>query len=77
MPDILAGAGIGILSTQLSYFFIDKLYGNEGDYIGLLSHVKGNGYPSYLSVKLGNAKAELSGKSEKPWAFSWLLRDMD
>lgn len=57
MPDILAGAGIGILSTQLGYFFIDKLYGNEGDHIGLLSHVKGNGHPSYLSVKLGNATA--------------------
>ncbi len=57
MPDILAGAGIGILSTQLGYFFIDKLYGNEGDHIGLLSRVKGNGHPSYLSVKLGNATA--------------------
>ncbi|MDO4703772.1 phosphatase PAP2 family protein [Tannerella sp.] len=57
MPDILAGAGIGILSTQLGYFFIDKLYGNEGDHIGLLSRVRSNGHPSYLSVKLGNATA--------------------
>ena len=29
VPDILAGAGIGIISTELGYFFIDKIYKKE------------------------------------------------
>jgi len=29
VPDILAGAGIGIISTELGYFFIDKIYKNK------------------------------------------------
>lgn len=55
VSDLLGGAGIGILSTQLGYFFIDKIYKNKGDNLGLLSKFKGNGNPSFLSVKLGNA----------------------
>lgn len=53
VPDILAGAGIGILSTQLAYFFVDKIYGNKGDNLSLISKLEGNENPSFLAVKLG------------------------
>ncbi|MTG97278.1 MULTISPECIES: phosphatase PAP2 family protein [Myroides] len=52
-PDVLAGAGIGILSTQLAYFFVDKIYGNKGDNLSLLSKYEGNENPSFLSIKVG------------------------
>jgi membrane-associated phospholipid phosphatase len=32
ISDILAGAGIGILSTELAYMIVNRLYKNEGDY---------------------------------------------
>lgn len=51
--DVLAGAGIGILSTQLAYFFVDKIYGNKGDNLSILSKYEGNTNPSFLSIKLG------------------------
>ena len=57
MPDILAGAGVGIISTELGYFFIDKIYKNKGDNLGLLSRIESNGNPSFLSIKLGSALA--------------------
>nr|WP_315032646.1 phosphatase PAP2 family protein [uncultured Chryseobacterium sp.] len=55
IPDVLAGAGIGIISTELGYFFIDKIYKNKGDNLSLLSKIQGNDYPSFLSIKLGTA----------------------
>jgi membrane-associated phospholipid phosphatase len=33
ISDILAGAGIGILSTELAYLIVNRLYKNRGDYI--------------------------------------------
>ncbi|WP_407500522.1 phosphatase PAP2 family protein [Elizabethkingia anophelis] len=53
LPDILAGAGIGILSTELGYFFIDKIFKNKGDNMRLLSKIEGNGNPSFLALKSG------------------------
>ncbi|MDR0228327.1 MAG: phosphatase PAP2 family protein [Flavobacteriaceae bacterium] len=53
VSDIFAGAGIGILSTQLAYFFVDKIYGNKGDNLSILSSFEGNENPSFLSLKLG------------------------
>jgi hypothetical protein len=32
ISDILAGAGIGILSTELTYLIVNRFYKNEGDY---------------------------------------------
>ncbi|REC46312.1 phosphatase PAP2 family protein [Chryseobacterium pennipullorum] len=55
LPDVLAGAGIGIISTELGYFFIDKIYKNKGDNLSLLSRVQGNDYPSFLALKMGTA----------------------
>ncbi|MEJ5052504.1 phosphatase PAP2 family protein [Chryseobacterium culicis] len=55
VPDILAGAGIGIISTELGYFFIDKIYKNKGDNLSILSRIQGNDYPSFLALKSGIA----------------------
>ena len=57
VSDILAGAGIGILSTQLGYFFIDKIYHNRGDNLSLFSRFESSGRPSFLSVRVGSAVA--------------------
>ena len=57
LPDILAGAGIGILSTQLGYFFIDKIYKNKGDNLSLFSRFESSGTPSFLAIKLGSARS--------------------
>lgn len=57
ISDVLAGAGIGILSTELGYFFIDKIYGNKGDNLGLFSKIEGNDNPSFLALKIGSALA--------------------
>lgn len=57
VPDVLAGAGIGILSTELAYFFVDKFYGNKGDNLSMFSKIEGNGHPSFLSLKAGAALA--------------------
>jgi hypothetical protein len=72
VSDVLAGAGIGILSTELGYFFIDKIYKNKGDNLGMLSNFEGNGNPSFLALKFGAAlsttnflkESELDDKKE-------------
>lgn len=53
LPDILAGAGIGILSTQLGYFIVDKFYKNNGDNMSILSRMVTGDTPSYLAGKIG------------------------
>lgn len=70
LPDILTGAGIGILSTELGYFFINKFYKNDGDNIGILSYIQGNENPSFLALKSGASFAttnflKQSGLSQK------------
>ncbi|MGC5746354.1 phosphatase PAP2 family protein [Chryseobacterium sp. NFX27] len=55
ISDVLAGAGIGILSTELGYFFIDKIYKNKGDNLGMLADIEGNENPSFVSLKVGSA----------------------
>lgn len=57
VSDVFAGAGIGILSSQLAYFFVDKIYGNKGDNLSILSQFEGNENPSFLAIKLGSAAA--------------------
>lgn len=57
LPDILTGAGIGLISTELGYFFIDKIYKNKGDNLGILSKIQGNENPSFLALKSGASMA--------------------
>jgi len=71
VSDIFAGAGIGILSTQLAYFFIDKIYGNKGDNLSLLSELESHDNPSFLSLKVGFAGSlESLLESEKQGSLS-------
>lgn len=77
ISDVLAGAGIGILSTELGYFFIDKIYKNKGDNMGLFSKIEGNDNPSFLALRVGSALAttnflkesELDDKKETGFEF--------
>lgn len=55
ISDVLAGAGIGILSTQLGYFFVNKFYKNQGDRPGDTQFDNPILKPSYLSLKVGYA----------------------
>ncbi|MDR1706796.1 MAG: phosphatase PAP2 family protein [Prevotella sp.] len=55
LSDILAGAGIGILSSELSYLIIDNFYKNKGDFFTPFDVNKELEKPSFLSIKLGNA----------------------
>ncbi|MGO3240606.1 MAG: phosphatase PAP2 family protein [Sphingobacteriaceae bacterium] len=55
ISDVLAGAGIGILSTQLGYFFVNKFYKNQGDRPGDQRFDNPILKPSYLSLKVGYA----------------------
>lgn len=55
LSDILAGAGIGILSTELSYLIIDSFYKNKGDFFSPFDVNKELEKHSFLSIKLGNA----------------------
>lgn len=64
ISDVLAGAGIGILSTQLGYFFIDKFYKNKGDNVSLLSRLESTYGNSFLSLKLGYAVASTNFLNE-------------
>jgi membrane-associated phospholipid phosphatase len=57
ISDVLAGAGIGILSTQLGYFFINKFYKNQGDRPSDLRFDNPLNKPSYLSLKVGYASS--------------------
>lgn len=55
LSDILAGAGIGILSTELSYLIIDSFYKNKGDYFTSFDTRTEIKNPSFVSVKFGQS----------------------
>lgn len=57
VSDVLAGMGIGILSTQLGYFFVNKMYKNDGDRPGDYDFGNPLDKPSFLSLKIGYASA--------------------
>lgn len=55
LSDILAGAGIGILSTELSYLIVDSFYKNKGDFFTSFDARKELENPSFLSIKFGQS----------------------
>src|SRR5690554_599273 len=57
VSDVLAGMGIGILSTQLGYFIVDKFYKNDGDHEHTPQFEDRFARPSFLSLKVGSAHA--------------------
>ncbi|TAJ06845.1 phosphatase PAP2 family protein [Marinilabiliaceae bacterium JC017] len=60
MPDVLVGAGIGILVTELAYTITDHKYGDRG--LNTLSVASGRDFeqrnPSFINVKVGFASAD-------------------
>lgn len=57
VSDVLAGMGIGILSTELGYFIVDKFYKNVGDHDHSPHFGDRFAKPSFLSLKVGSAHA--------------------
>jgi len=58
ISDVLAGAGIGILSTEIAYIITDKIYKDKGMNEPLHKNtIPINGKPSFLQMKLGYANA--------------------
>lgn len=55
LSDILAGAGIGILSTELSYLIVDSFYKNKGDFFSDFDTKLEIENPSFVSIKLGQS----------------------
>jgi hypothetical protein len=55
LSDILAGAGIGILSTELSYLIVDAFYKNKGDFFTSFNTRKEMENPSFVSVRFGQS----------------------
>ncbi|MDR1631820.1 MAG: phosphatase PAP2 family protein [Dysgonamonadaceae bacterium] len=55
LSDILAGAGVGILSTELSYLIVDKLYKNKGDFFSDFDARVELEKPSFLTIQMGPA----------------------
>lgn len=53
ISDILAGAAIGIISTELAYGIVDHFYKNKGDYFSGFTLQEEINKPSYFSVRLG------------------------
>lgn len=55
LSDILAGAGIGILSTELSYLIVDSFYKNKGDFFTSFDGRYEIDNPTFVSIKTGSA----------------------
>lgn len=57
ISDVLVGAGLGILSTELGYFFADKVFGDKGLAPAYRQNdlVPVNGKPSFLEIRLSFA----------------------
>lgn len=58
ISDVLAGAGIGILSTEVGYFIADKIYKGKGERAPLRNNpFPINNQPSFIEMRLGFAQA--------------------
>ncbi len=56
ISDVLAGAGIGILSTQLGYMIADRIYRDKGEHRPLrFDPFPQNKNPSFIDLRLGMA----------------------
>lgn len=53
ISDILAGAGIGIISTELAYLIVDHFYQNKGDFFSDFTIMEELDKPSYVSARMG------------------------
>ena len=53
ISDVMAGAGIGILSTELGYFFADLLYRNKGICRKEINTDRYPEHPSFFDIQMG------------------------
>ena len=53
VSDVVAGAGIGILSTELGYWFADMIYKNKGITRLELDNDWANASPSFFDIQMG------------------------
>lgn len=53
ISDVVAGAGIGMLSTELGYFLTDLLYKNNGITRKELVNITNPNHPSFFDIQLG------------------------
>lgn len=53
ISDVMAGAGIGILSAELGYFVGDMIMGNRGIQRLELDNVRNENHPSFFDVQMG------------------------
>jgi len=66
ISDVLAGAGIGILSTELGYIIADKVFKNKGTHPPLRDNPYPiNKKPSFLEMRLGFAVATSGDLTKK------------
>jgi len=74
ISDVLAGAGIGILSTELGYVVADKIFKDHGEHIKLRHNpIPVTLHPSFLELRLAYAKGlsrDLTEKTEDLFAKS-------
>ncbi|MFC3562724.1 phosphatase PAP2 family protein [Pedobacter jamesrossensis] len=72
ISDVLAGAGIGILSTEVGYIIADKIFKERGAHIKLANNpVPIQLKPSFIEMRLGYAQAlgkDLTDKSQDLFA---------
>ena len=63
--DVAAGAGIGILATELGYCITDALFRNKGlDITGREDIISNRGYkPSFVGIRTGFNRSETSGST--------------
>lgn len=55
ISDVIAGAGIGILSTEVGYFLADQIYKNKGITRLELDQYTNPNHPSFFSIEMGVA----------------------
>lgn len=53
ISDVMAGAGIGILSTELGYFVGDLIMGNRGLQHLEIDNIRNENHPSFFDVQIG------------------------
>lgn len=53
ISDVMAGAGIGILSTELGYFVGDLIMGNRGIQHLEIDNIRNMDHPSFFDVQMG------------------------
>lgn len=64
ISDVIAGAGIGIISTEIGYFLGDLIFRNKGiTHLELDQYTKPN-HPSFFTIELGIATHKSSMKAE-------------